>query len=283
MPVTESGLPDWNAVWKRLYSDNIQSRGYEECTNLWESREKASGFLAQSRENPQRIDHILKALPLTPLSRVLDIGAGPGTLALPIARKVTHVTAVEPAAGMVEVMTEQAAREKIANLTILQKRWEDIDPTRDLPHRYDIVIASYSLGMPDIKASIKSMCRASSKWVYLFWFAGMTSWEKTMIDLWPQLHRREFKCGPKVDVLYNVLYDMGIYPNVETVPMEHKRIFPDFESAINEYVNQYRVSTESQEKIVRDYFSRILTEENGSYTYTGTTIRVKLWWEVNGR
>jgi len=100
---------DWNTVWKDLYEKNAECRGSGECASIWESREKALDFLNQSRENPERIQHIIDGLPLRAESAVLDIGAGPGTLAVPLAGRVARVTAVEPAAGMVEVMEEYAA------------------------------------------------------------------------------------------------------------------------------------------------------------------------------
>jgi 16S rRNA A1518/A1519 N6-dimethyltransferase RsmA/KsgA/DIM1 with predicted DNA glycosylase/AP lyase activity len=45
---------------------------------------------------------------------VPDIGAGPGTLAIPLAPRVKEITAVEPGAGMVSILQERAAREDMA-------------------------------------------------------------------------------------------------------------------------------------------------------------------------
>ncbi|NLA37791.1 MAG: class I SAM-dependent methyltransferase [Methanomicrobiales archaeon] len=269
---------DWNSVWKDLYEKNTESRG---CASVWASREKAHAFLTQSRENPERIRHVIESLPLKAESTVLDIGAGPGTLAVPIARRATRVTAVEPAAGMAEVMEEYATEEGVSNLSIVQKRWEEIDPAVDLNGSHDIVLASYSLGMPDIRTAIEMMCEASSGWVYLFWFAGTTAWEQAMVDLWPRLHGEEFRSGPKVDILWNVLYSMGIYPNVETVRMEHTRRFPSIDAAVNEFREQYRITSPAQEEVLREYLAAsLLRKENGGYLHSGATTRIRLWWEV---
>lgn len=238
-------------------------------------------FLERSQKSPHRIHHIISSLPLRADSKVLDIGAGPGTLAIPIADRVAHVTAVEPAAGMVEVMEEYATREGVSNLSIVQRRWEDISPSTDLDGPYDIVLASYSLNMPDIRAAIETMCEVSSRWVYLFWFAGTTAWEQAMIDLWPELHGRVYSPGPKVDVLWNVLYTMGIYSNVEVVQMEHTRRFPDLDAAVAEYGKQYRVSTPEQGRILRRYLADNLTESDGDLVLSGMATRVKVWWEVD--
>jgi SAM-dependent methyltransferase len=273
---------DWNGVWKELYDENMRCRGCGECASIWESREKARAFLTQSRENPDRIRHVIEGLPIGPESRVLDIGAGPGTLAVPLAGVAAHVTAVEPAAGMAEVMGEYAAEEGVSNLSIVRKRWEELDPSVDLEGRYDIVVASYSLGMPDIRAAIEAMCEASSRWVYLFWFAGTTGWEQAMADLWPKMHDKEYRRGPKADILFNVLYSMGIYPNVETSQIEHVRRFPDIEAAVAEFREHYAVSTPEQEMVLRNYLAGALSENGGDLLLSGMTNRVKLWWEVNG-
>lgn len=273
---------DWNNVWRDLYETNAECRGSGECASIWASREKAQAFLAQSRENPERIRHVVDGLPLKASSTVLDIGAGPGTLAVPLASRAARVTAVEPAAGMAEVMEEYAAKEGISNLRIVRKRWEDVDPAADLDGPYDLVVASYSLGMPNIRAAVEAMCKVSSGSVYLFWFAGATTWEQAMVDLWPRLHGKEFRFGPKADILYNVLYSMGIYPNVETVQMEHVRRFPNIDAAVDEFREQYRITSPAQEKVLREYLAATLAESGDGLLHLGMTTRVKLWWEVNG-
>ncbi|KAF5056127.1 Methyltransferase domain protein [anaerobic digester metagenome] len=273
---------DWNSVWKVLYEKNTECRGTGECASLWASREKARTFLAQSRQSPERIGYVLDSLPLEAGSTVLDVGAGPGTLAVPLSRRVARVTAVEPAAGMADVMTEYAGEEGVSNLDIVRKRWEEIDPATDLDGPYDLVIASYSLGMPDIRAAIEKMCEASSRWVYLFWFAGATAWEQAMVDLWPKLHGKEFRFGPKADVLFNVLYSMEIYPHVETIRREHVRRFPDLDAAVDEFREQYRATSPAQEKILREYLSAILSTNGDGLMHSGMMTRMKLWWEVDG-
>ncbi|WP_440956577.1 class I SAM-dependent methyltransferase [Methanosarcina sp. Mfa9] len=272
---------DWNAVWRERYEENIRCRGSGECASIWESLEKARSFLNQSRENPDRIRHVIGGLPVGPESRVLDIGAGPGTLSVPLAGVAAHVTAVEPAAGMAEVMAEYAEEEGVSNLKIVRKRWEEIDPATDLDGQYDIVVASYSLGMPDVRAAVKTMCEVSSRCVYLFWFAGTTNWEQAMVDLWPKLHGKEYRRGPKADVLFNVLYSMGIYPNVETSRMEHVRRFPDLEAAVAEFGEQYGVNNTEQEALLREYLGGVLSENGDDFLLSGMTTRVKLWWEVD--
>lgn len=272
---------DWNSVWKDLYEKNEECRGRGDCASIWASRDRALAFLAQSREKPERILQDIESLPLKADSNVLDIGAGPGTLAVPLASRVASVTAVEPAAGMAEVMGEHALEKGVTNLSIVRKRWEDVDFKKDLDGPYDLVIARHSLGMPNIRDAIKAMCEASSEWVYLFWFAGSTGWEKAMIDLWPKLHGREYRSGPKADMLYNVLYSMGIYPNMETMQMEYTRKFSDIDAAVNEFREQYMISSPAQEEILRQHLRETLSRSGDGLQDSMMTRQVRLWWSVD--
>jgi predicted RNA methylase len=272
---------DWNSVWKELHEKNAECRGRGDCASIWATRDRARSFLEKSREKPERILQDIEGLPLKANSKVLDIGAGPGTLAVPLAARVAHVTAVEPAAGMAEVMSEHALEKGIANLSIVRKRWEDVDSKKDLDGPYDLVIARHSLGMPNIRDAVKAMCKASSEWVYLFWFAGSTGWEKAMIDLWPKLHGREYRSGPKADVLYNVLYSMGIYPNMETVQMDYARKFPDIDAAVNEFREQYLISSSAQEEILRGHLRETLSKAGDGLQNSMMTNQVRFWWNVD--
>lgn len=54
----------------------------------------------------------------------LDIGAGGGRLALPIALKAKSVIAVEPSPGMVSVLREGMSEHNITNIEIHESRWD---------------------------------------------------------------------------------------------------------------------------------------------------------------
>jgi len=253
-----------------------------ECARIWESRESALKFWNMSKENSHRVEGTIAGTAITPNSRVLDIGAGPGTLAIPFARKVASVTAVEPAEGMVSVLKEKMAEEGVSDIDVVQKRWEDVSVADDLDPPYDVVIASFSLGMPDIRAAIEKMIASAGPGghIYLYHFAGETHWDRDCRDLWPRLHGVDYQPGPKADVLYNVLYSMGIYPSMSTFRLQHAQRFANKEEAMEHFRHQYRITTAEQEAIVRDHLGRVLVEENGGFSLPASSIRVKIWWEI---
>jgi ubiquinone/menaquinone biosynthesis C-methylase UbiE len=270
---------DWNEVWKSRNKANRESIPGRDCSHIWESRESALRFWNMCQENYHRTEMVIQGTDINPDSRVLDIGAGPGTLAIPFAQKVSHVTAVEPAEGMIGVMQEKMMEYSVQNISLVQKRWEDVDAKEDLQPPYDVVIASFSLGMPDIKAAIHKMMEASSRYVYLYHFAAETSWDQQWSELWPMLHGREYHPGPKCDVLYNVLYQMGIYPHIRTFCFEHNQRYSSLEEAASALLPQAQAKTEEQKAILRDFLARTLREEDGVLTLPGHSIRVKMWWQ----
>ncbi len=270
---------DWNLVWKSQVEENRASSPGRDCARIWESRESALRFWNMCRKERSRIDQTVWETDISQNSRVLDIGAGPGTLAIPFAQKAEHVTAIEPAEGMCSVMKEKMAEFGLSNIDIVQKRWEDVDIASDLSAPYDVVIASFSLGMKDIQSAVEKMVLASSRYVYLYHFAGPSSWDIQWQILWPRLHGKAYRLGPKSNVLYNVLYQMGIYPNIRSFRLEHNQPYASLDEAMAALVPQAQVESEEQKALLKDYLRGVLKKEDGKLVLPGSSIRVKIWWD----
>lgn len=271
---------DWNEVWNsqlQLHRSCSVTRNWE-WARIWERKDSAQKFWDLFSENKERVDIVLRETSISPKSRILDVGAGPGLLAIPFAAKVEHVTAVEPSEGMVSVLREQMEKHDAKNISIVKKRWEDVNIIEDLEPPYDVVIASMSLDMLNIRRAIYKMEEASSKYIYLYHFAGGDS-DVHLRELWPKLHGREYYSGPKSDVLYNVLYQMGIYPHVSTFTLDLSQKYNSVQELLNVLRSKYEVKTEKQELILRDHFGRILKESNGTFIIQNYSTRVKMWWD----
>lgn len=272
---------NWNEVWKERLEKQLKSNSNVDCSTIWHSKENARRFweMFQNDKAKATTEMRIEDMKLSPTSRVLDVGSGPGTLAIPIAQRVAHVTAVEPSDGMVSVMQEKIKEYGVKNLDFVHKDWEAVDVESDLSIPYDVVFASYSLGMKNIQASIQKMMDASSKYVYLYWFAGETSWDMHSRRLWPLLHGCEYQSAPKCDILYNVLYDMGIYPNIDVFPFEHIHRYATFEEAVEDFKSYYNVKSDAQKAILRDYLEGVLEGNDGNLVQIGWSTRVKMWWK----
>lgn len=271
---------NWSKLWTEKYEAGSRLKEVGDCASLWDSKDRALEFLKMSNENVERIEMVLKTLPISRESRILDIGSGPGTLAIPFALRAAHVTAVEPSAGMVAVMEEQASEQDINNLSIVQKRWEDIDPSSDLSGPFDITVASYSLGMPDISTAIDKMQEVTNGQIRLYWFAGTTPWEEHLEWLWPKIYNEPYKNGPKSDILFNVLYQKGIYPHMGVFEMKYQKKYQSIKDAISEMRRQIGCS-EKYEDLIRDYLKDKIITDGQVFMENGMTTRVCMWWDTN--
>ena len=71
----------------------------------------------------------------------LDIGAGGGRFALPLARRVRCVIAIEPSPAMRRVLAEGAAAAAVTNLTVHDARW----PVEGWTEQADVALAAHCL------------------------------------------------------------------------------------------------------------------------------------------
>ena len=142
-------------AWKnKVRSHHAQSLGVQEKNppdaDFWRTR--ASGFRADPRREPDAA--LRRVLDMAgPDTTVLDVGAGGGRLALPLALRCRHVTAVEPSPSMVEQLREGADEAGIANMSVVQANWEDaeVEPA-------DLVICSHVVyGVVDIDHFVRKL------------------------------------------------------------------------------------------------------------------------------
>ncbi len=101
-------------------------------------------------------------------SRVLDIGCGPGTLSLPLARLGAEVTALDISSGMLDRLKDAVKKESLP-VDIIECSWwtADIDEL-GFRNKFDLVIASMTPGIRDVDnfdmmmACSKNLCYYSN-------------------------------------------------------------------------------------------------------------------------
>ena len=263
---------DWNCIWKLTLLASRQGS----LENGYDKEEAAERY---DRSEIARRDGERRAagLEIDPSWSVLDIGAGPGTLALPLSRRARQVTAVEPSSAMVKRLEMHIAEEGISNIRILPKRWEDLSDEEVGEH--DLVIASYSLSFLDMREALLKMDRLAKRQVILYWFAGVPSWERIRVDLYPRIFGREHVCHPMSDVLYNLLYSLGIYADVQVLQgTAFPREYESLEEGISELRRALGLNTQEHDGAIREYLERRGRLEGLRVILEDDTVYVKISW-----
>nr|WP_319378014.1 class I SAM-dependent methyltransferase [uncultured Methanocorpusculum sp.] len=213
-------------------------------------------------------------------STVLDIGAGPGTLAVPQAGSGCQVTVVEPSKPMIAALDQyRRFRNVEAEIGVVPAAWEDVDS--GTLGRYDYVISSFALSVPDLKEALGKMHQAAAKEVHIFWFMNDAVWDVTYSKLWESLHGEKYWPKPKADVVWNCLYQMGIYADITVYPMRDNRGYPDLKSAVEDYSDRMDAHDERQKTIIEDYLQNVLVKrEDGNLGFPEEGLYAHISWRV---
>jgi ubiquinone/menaquinone biosynthesis C-methylase UbiE len=274
----------WRDLWQQKKSTLFSTPGFESSGKYWNARKNVTDLYVKSRTRESwqgKVDDQLKAMRIPKGARVLDIGGGTGTHAIPLALMGCDVTVVEPSLAMREELGKNVSSSGAGPLTIIPSRWEDVS-LEELGDPFDTVIASYSLSMVDIGEALEKMQACCRGTVHLFWFLTPPSWARVSRDLWPRLHGIEYPGEPLANDLGLVLYEMGIYANL-TTECKKATIYPAIDEVVREYYQRLNCSTIVQEEILKAYFSEELRSCNEGFVLDGTSYSAHISWNAGNR
>jgi SAM-dependent methyltransferase len=269
----------WRERWRLLKLAHCAIPEYGTAKQFWASKKmvKTVYMKGKKRHDPATEQH-LEAMKIPAGSRVLDIGAGPGTYAVPLAVRGCRVTVVEPSPVMREVLAQNIQELKInTSLRVIPKRWEDVTIS-ELEGPFDVVIASYSLTMMDIGKALEKMQACTTGVVHLFWFMTEPAWVQVNRDLWPLLHGGTFPGEPQADWLWMILCEMGIYANIQIEVKLPPPVYLSVDAAVEEFSRRLNASTPAHTGIIRNYFQSVLREEETGYVLGNETLGAHIWW-----
>jgi len=284
MTIPDSGNPadniDWNQVWKDQKIRHLGVQNYQGSDEFWSDPRNIQRVYQRFPSRSLRVKKQMEGIEIPEGGKVLDIGAGPGTLAIPMAKMGCQVTAVEPSAAMREVMMRCQERMKVRGIQVLAMQWEDVNPG-DL-EEYDLVIASFSLSMVDIGAAIDKINRVSGGSVYLYWFLTPPVWADVLSVLWPRIHGVPFYFEPTADVLYQVLLQKNIYADFHPERNIHSHLYQNLGDAVDDYAARINCADERQRKIIRDYLRRKMAYVETGFSIRGESWNAKICWKNSG-
>lgn len=269
---------DWNELWKAIYvSSPERTRRDRDPAAIWDRR--APAYHRVTGEGERATDRDLSFIDLRPGDTVLDMGAGTGRLAVPIAGRVARVTALDPSGGMLAILQERMKKKGCSNYAYMQMRWEDVEIGRDIePH--DVVVAAFSLGFYDLGAAIEKLDRAARRAVYIYWHAGEWRGPEEMA-----LYRAVFgeentmqKGYPDYIFPLNILHDAGIYAHVHIYPAMWDSCYAGVNEAVQDWITMHHPELTDRSP-VNAFFSRVLRPDgSGRMLYTAVRPTAVIWW-----
>jgi 2-polyprenyl-3-methyl-5-hydroxy-6-metoxy-1,4-benzoquinol methylase len=207
---------DWAERWRSIVVERAAAAKGHSDPKYWDRR--APTF---ARSTQARSDAFLEVVApyLSPSKTLIDVGAGAGRHALPLAERLEWVTAVEPSEGM------RAQIGHRDNMTVVASSWEDaaVAPA-------DLVICSHVLyGVEDPVPFIEKLEASARERVFI------------MLRESPMAHLgavvREQMLGeepglPRFSDLFMLLMQMGVAPDVTFTRYPNPQRYANIDEAL---------------------------------------------------
>jgi SAM-dependent methyltransferase len=168
--------------------------------DFWKAR---AGHFAQDPRRPpdESLAYLLERL--RPDDVVLDVGAGGGRYALPLALHVREVVAVEPSPAMREILEQGMSSAAISNLTVVDGRW----PAVEVGAADAVLFAHVIYDIEDAVPFLEKGRQAARRLVAAFVLDTQPSIAAD--DLWPEIYGEERARLPSLPELLKILDELG--------------------------------------------------------------------------
>ena len=210
-----NAIETWGEMVRVEHEQSDRMRGVRPTDHWTESA-------PQFKADPHRVgDALVEELRsrLRPGETLLDVGAGGGRLALPLALTCPTVTAVEPSPSMCSVLRETASESNITNVSIIEAGWLEasVEPA-------DVVLCSHVVYViEDIGPFVRKMDRHARRLVLAILFQAPP--QSQFYGLWEQVHGEKRHGLPCLPEFLPVLEQLGIRPEVTELDEQPSRGF----------------------------------------------------------
>lgn len=271
---------DWNAMWmaesgKSHWSTNSQKE-------LWNKR--AGSFserinrVMEGKEELDKDDYISKMLArieIKPGWSVLDIGCGPGTLAIPMAKKAQSLVALDISSEMLKHLRANARKSSLDNIRYINSAYQEAFKD-NLVEKQDVVVASRSMMSGDIRETLTQVINIARQAAYItFPIIHLPfDWEAY------KAIGRQGKKQPSFVYVYNMLIQMGIEANVEILNSKVKVQFSGIDEAVDQL--QWRTDPFTPPELVKlkAFLASQFAAQKGQpvFTHEGYSKWALIWW-----
>ena len=202
---------------------------------------------------------------LDPGESLLDVGAGGGRLALPLALKCATVTAVEPSPSMCAVLRETALEYNISNVEIVESEWLAASVKSA-----DAVLCSHVVYViEDIGPFVRKLHDHARRLVLAIVFQAPPL--SQIYGLWEEVHGEMRHPLPSLPQFLPVLDELGIRPEITELEAQPPRTFASFEDALDSVARRIYVApgTEAMARLERA-LDDSLYEDDGVWHIRGS-------------
>jgi len=243
---------DWVARWKQLLADRASLASGHADTGYWDRR--ATSY---ARSTHGRSDEFLQVLEpyLSPARTLIDVGAGTGRHATPLAERLEWVTAVEPSEGMRSHIPPRA------NMTVVASSWEDAEVAPA-----DLVICSHVMyGVADPVPFLEKMQKAARERVFVM--MRETDLPHAAAEIRRRLVGTTGPRLPRFSELFMLLLQMGVAPDVDFIRYPIVTRYASMDEALAD--SRALFGDGWDEEKAREVLDEVLSKEGDELVFSG--------------
>lgn len=272
---------EWTQLWKKLVAVKLEAssrNANHHGKGYWQR--KAEQYKKRKEKQSTKIDSsrafIAETLKKNPGSTLLDIGAGIGDWSAFLAPNARSVTALEPSDAMGGFLTETIECAGTGNIKWVQAGWPGVEI-----EQHDYSLASHSMyGVMDIVPFIEKMNISSRKGCFI---VSRVLFSGTIMAKAAQRILGQPYDSPCFQILYNILLDMGIYPNVlmETGKSWRPWSSNSIEEALVEIKNRLGVQqSDHNDGFLKSLLETELIEKEGKFVWPSGNGSALIYWNT---
>jgi SAM-dependent methyltransferase len=267
--------PNWREVWEEMQKQRMRPLkiGYDPKFRAKFAEDYSEQAKCNNYEYGRKALEALSEI-LDKDFEVLEIGAGPGTLTIPLAEKVKKVVAIESSEMAGEYLKRNLKESQVENVEIMNRNWEEVDDREIKDNRFDLAVCSHFLWqVKDLEKHLKKMENASWKYCAVIQPAGRDSIVK---EIWTKITGESYRgqFDPDADYfVYLIVRQWGRLVNGRIMNYSIERNFEQEVRYIASFIGKYVVVDSHINKIIEQYVSeKGLRKEKHS--------AVVMWWQI---
>lgn len=207
---------------------------------------------------------------------VLDIGAGCGTLSIPLAKAGKKVTALDAAPSMIELLDKEIERRKIGGIKTVRAAWGEVE----LKAHDVVLLANVPTILQEPIPFLSETGRLAKKAVFIIENADPKGDKFYYRELYPLVFNRPF--GERSDYLktYTALHSMGIYANVEIIDYDFDQPFDSLDEAVEFWKEYMGIVTEEHDRTLKGFLEKKLVRKKKTLLARFHKRSAIIWWKT---
>ena len=268
--VIEKALEDSGKKDERIATETEIISSWDFKKARWYHRAiKESDFPGKALEVLQPITHGCKS--------ILDIGAGCGTLSIPLAEKIKYVTALEPSKPMMDIMKREASKKGFKNINFVNSHWGKVK----LPPHEVVILANVPGPLNDIGKFLNQLEEIKPRLIILIRGVNPKNDKFYFKQLYPIIFGKTVPEKDDYFAVYSYLYRHSIYANVRIISYNLDQPFNDLEEALKFWKVYLSLKSKEYDQVIRDFLSKKLVKTPNSLIARIPKKSAIIWWKIN--